>query len=273
MSDNTTLSIAVLSGKGGVGKSNLALNLAFALNQKGAKVLLMDCDFGLANLDVLLGITPPKSVQNILDSNLKPADVLVSVSTDSGRAFDLLPASSGVAGSVDDQRKMPALLSKKINALAGKYDYLIMDIGAGISPTVLSFASMSMMRVMVITPEPTSLTDSYALIKVLSTSRGIRDYLVLVNQVENSKQEAQAFKRLSAACTHFLNLSPVCLGSIPSDSNLQEAVRRQKPLLSEFPASKSVKHFFTLAEKLDKLRAGMLPRIAGLTPLSAPQMP
>jgi flagellar biosynthesis protein FlhG len=253
-----------------VGKSNLALNLAFALNQKGAKVLLMDCDFGLANLDVLLGITPSKNIQNILNGNLKPSDVLVSVSTDSGRAFDLLPASSGVAGNADDQRKMPALLGKKINVLAGKYDYVLMDIGAGISPTVLNFAAMSMLRVMVITPEPTSLTDSYALIKVLSTSRGIRDYLVLVNQIENSRQEAQAFQRLSAACTHFLNISPICLGSIPVDSNLPEAVRRQKPLLREFPASKSVKYFFTVAEKLNKLRASMLARIAGLPPLSAP---
>jgi flagellar biosynthesis protein FlhG len=229
----------------------------------------MDCDFGLANLDVLLGITPPKNVQNILDGNLKPSDVLVSVSTDSGRAFDLLPASSGVTGKSDEQRKMPALLGKKINALAGKYDYALMDVGAGISPTVLNFAAMSMARVMVITPEPTSLTDSYALIKVLSASRGIRDYFVLVNQIENSRQEAKAFKRLSAACMHFLDISPVCLGSIPSDGNLQEAVRRQKALLTEFPSSKSVKHFFSVAEKLDKLRAGMLPRIAGLTPLAA----
>jgi flagellar biosynthesis protein FlhG len=270
MADNTTLSIAVLSGKGGVGKSNLALNISFALNLQGAEVLLIDCDFGLANLDVLLGITPPKTSQNVLDDNLKPADVLVPISTGSGRAFDLLPASSGVAGSFDEQRKAPALLIKKIGALAGRYDYVLMDIGAGISPTVLNFASMALMRVMVITPEPTSLTDSYALIKVLSAGRGIRDYLVLVNQIENAKQEAQAFKRLSAACTHFLNISPVCLGGIPSDNHMQEAVRRQKPLLQEFPDSKSVKPIFAVAEKLNKLRAGMLPRLAGLTPLNVP---
>ncbi|MDR1242104.1 MAG: MinD/ParA family protein [Deltaproteobacteria bacterium] len=268
MSDNTTLSIAVLSGKGGVGKSNLALNISFALNLKGARVLLIDCDFGLANLDVLLGITPPKTIQNILDSNLKPADVLVPVNTSAGRSFDLLPASSGVAGSFDEQRKAPALLTKKISALARRYDYVILDVGAGISPTVLNFASMALMRVLVITPEPTSLTDSYALVKVLSAGRGIRDYLVLVNQIENAKQETQAFKRLSAACTHFLNISPVFLGGIPDDNNMQEAVRRQTPLLREFPESKSVKHIFAVAEKLNKLRASMLARIAALDPLT-----
>jgi flagellar biosynthesis protein FlhG len=122
----------------------------------------------------------------------------------------------------------------------------------------------------VITPEPTALTDSYALIKVLSTSRGIRDYLVLVNQTESTRQEEQAFKRLTAACTHFLNISPVCLGGISSDSNLPESVRRQKPLLQEFPDSKSAKQFFSVAEKLDKLRTGMLPRISILQPLCPP---
>jgi flagellar biosynthesis protein FlhG len=270
MSDNTTLSIAILSGKGGVGKSNLALNIAFALNQKGAKVLLMDCDFGLANLDVLLGITPPNNVQNLLDSDIKPSDVLVPVVAGVNSRFDLLPASSGVVETFDEQHRMPALLIKKIGSLASQYDYVIMDIGAGISPTVLNFASMAMMRVIIITPEPTSLTDSYALVKVLSTNRGIRDYLVLVNQVENAKQEEQSFKRLSAACTHFLNISPVSLGGIPIDNSLQEAVRKQKLMLQEFPASKSAKHFFTVAEKLIKLRASMLPRIAALPPLSIP---
>jgi flagellar biosynthesis protein FlhG len=267
MSDNTTLSIAILSGKGGVGKSNLALNLSFALNRKGAKVLLMDCDFGLANLDVLLGITPQANVQNLLDNDLNPSGVLVPISSGEGNSFDLLPASSGMVESFDEQHKMPALLIEKIGAITGNYDYVILDIGAGISQTVLNFASMAMMRIVVITPEPTSLTDSYALIKVLSTSRGIRDYLVLINQTESTRQEEQAFKRLSSACSHFLNISPVCLGGIPSDSNLPESVRRQKPLLQVFPDSKSAKHFFTVAEKLDKLRTSMLPRISILQPL------
>ncbi|MDL2306747.1 MinD/ParA family protein [Desulfovibrio sp. OttesenSCG-928-C06] len=267
MSDNTTLSIAVLSGKGGVGKSNLALNTSFALNKKGARVLLMDCDLGLANLDVLLGITPTGHLQHLVDGSLRPEEVLVPI-TPTG--FDLLPASSGVAESFENQHLVPSIVIEKLGALASSYDYVIMDIGAGISPTVQHFAAMAMMRVMVITPEPTSLTDSYALIKVLAARQGIRDHLVLVNQVESAKQEEQSFKRLAAACTHFLGITPVSLGGISHDNNLLEAVRRQKPMLQEFPKSKSAKDFEEVADKLSKLRTSMLPRIAQLSPLRMP---
>ncbi|MDR2893644.1 MAG: MinD/ParA family protein [Deltaproteobacteria bacterium] len=267
MSDNTTLSIAVLSGKGGVGKSNLALNMSLALNQKGRKVLLIDCDLGLANLDVLLGITPSGDMQKLIDDDLAPSDVLTPITAD---GFDLLPASSGLVESFDKQHLVPGLLVKKLGRLASAYDYVIMDIGAGISPMVLNFAAMAMMRILVITPEPTSLTDSYALVKVLAARQNIRDHLVLVNQVESAKQEEQAFKRLAAACSHFLNITPVNLGSVRLDNNLTEAVRRQKPMLLEFPQSKSAADFHSLAEKLEKLRAGMLPRLAGSPPLRQP---
>ena len=267
MSDNTTLSIAVLSGKGGVGKSNLALNMSLALNQKGYKVLLIDCDLGLANLDVLLGITPPSDMQALLASDLSPKEVLVPI-TEEG--FDLLPASSGLVESFEDQHLVPGRLAEKLSAIAAGYDYVIMDIGAGISPMVLNFAAMAMMRIMVITPEPTSLTDSYALVKVLAARQNIRDHLVLVNQVESAKQEEQAFKRLAAACSHFLNINPVSLGGVRADNNLTEAVRRQKPMLLEFPKSSSAKDFYGLADKLEKLRASMLPRIAALPPLRQP---
>jgi flagellar biosynthesis protein FlhG len=266
MAENTTLTVAVLSGKGGVGKSNLALNISFALSRKGAKVLLMDCDLGLANLDVLLGLTPTGNIQDILDSSLKAETVLVRVD----QGLDLLPASSGVVESFNDQHLMPALLAEKLDKLVGRYDYVILDVGAGISPTVLNFAAMAMMRVLVVTPEPTSLTDSYALVKVLATRQGVRDHLVVVNQAESAKQEEMTYKRLAAACSHFLNITPVHLGGVHNDSNLSEAVRVQRPMLLEYPNSRATKDFYALGDKISKLRQNMLPRIAGLAPLHLP---
>jgi flagellar biosynthesis protein FlhG len=151
-----------------------------------------------------------------------------------------------------------------------RYDYALLDVGAGISPTVLNFAAMAMLRILVVTPEPTSLTDSYALVKVLAARQGIRDHLVVVNQAESAKQEELTYKRLAAACSHFLNITPLRLGGVHNDPNLAEAVRAQRPMLLEYPNSKATKDFYALGDKIGKLRQSMLPRIAKLSPLHLP---
>ena len=159
---NKTLSLAIMSGKGGVGKTNLSLNLSYALNAGGNSLLLMDCDLGLANLDVLLGISPETNMQDLLTSGAKPSDIVIPI--EKGKKFDILPAASGVPELVEMDDDMQELLFSKITKLVGGYQYLVLDLGAGINGTVMSFASMTQMRIVVITPEPTSLTDSYALI-------------------------------------------------------------------------------------------------------------
>ncbi len=264
MPENSTLSISVLSGKGGVGKTNLALNLGYALHAGGSKVLLMDCDFGLANLDVLLGITPERHMQALVDAGVSPDQLAVPIEKD---GFDLLPANSGMAEFTDLESSLPSLLAGKVEDFARRYDYLFLDIGAGISPTALAFGALTHMRLVVITPEPTSLTDSYALIKVLSSRYKIRDFFVVVNQAENAKEEAATFKRLAAACSHFLNIHPIHLGSVREDHNLPEAVRRQSPLFKSFPDSPASWDFVKIADKLKSLRREMLPRISEVSPL------
>lgn len=255
---NTTLSIAIMSGKGGVGKTNISLNLACALHQMAFTNLLMDCDMGLANLDVLLGISPEGTMQDVLLGNAKVEDIIHTID----KGFDILPAASGVPELIDMDEDMRSLLLQRLEPALGSYDFMFMDLGAGINDVVQSFASMAALRVVIITPEPTSLTDSYALIKVLSSRHNIRDFMVLVNQVDNKKEEEMAFSRLSGACQHFLNIEPVLLGSVRNDPKLTEAVRRQVPLLKWAPGSPAGQDLQAIAARLQRIRLNMLDWLA-----------
>ncbi len=260
---NKTLSVSVMSGKGGVGKTNISLSLGYALHKTGNSLLLLDCDLGLANLDVLLGISPDRNLQDMLRPEIKSSDVVVSIETG---GFDFLPAASGVPELVEMDEDMQDLLFRKMVQLIGNYNFLILDLGAGINKTVLSFAAMTQMRVVVVTPEPTSLTDSYALMKVLKQQHGVDDFLVLVNQA--SPQEAkQTFERLSAACQKFLGITIRSLGSIRADRNVVEAVRRQTPLMKYAPNTEASKDISAIAAKLERFRKDNLELIAATPPL------
>lgn len=270
MSINKTVSISVLSGKGGVGKSNLALNICYALNLNGASVMLMDCDMGLANMDVLLGIAPQKHLQDILLGTGSPAEVLVPIGPGTLSPFDLLPANSGMAEFTDLDSGALSLLRERLNPPAARYDYLCLDIGAGISSTTLDFAAMTALRVIVITPEPTSLTDSYALIKVLSSRHGIEDFHILLNQVESTAEAKQTYNRLAAVCTRFLGFAPHYLGEIRSDKAVLDAVRKQKPLMQLYPQSPAAADCMTIANSLQRLREDFLRRGIQDGPLAEP---
>ena len=250
--ENKTVSIAIMSGKGGVGKTNLALNLGYALHQAQQKLLLMDCDLGLANLDVLLGISPERNLQDLLQEGVNPNDVVVAIEEN---GFDLLPAASGVPELVEMDEDVQETLFRRLVSLVGNYQFLMLDLGAGISPTVLSFASSPMMRIVVVTPEPTSLTDSYALMKVLSAQHGVKDFCVIVNQVANKDEGKLTFDRLATACKNFLGISLTFFGSIRTDSKLVEAVIQQKPLLAFAPNAPAAQDIQNLAEKLLKFRS------------------
>lgn len=252
---NSTMSVAVLSGKGGVGKTNLSLNLGFALFQSGFKSLLMDCDMGLANLDVLLGITPEGNLQDVLLGDATIESVLHKIRPE---GLDVLPAASGVPELNDLNPDRKDLLISRLSPLLGKYDFVFMDIGAGISDTVQTFASMAAVRVVVITPEPTSLTDSYALIKVLNKRFGLSDFRVVVNEVASAKEAQQAYDKLAGACQHFLKVDLKMLGHVRMDRKLPEAVCRQQPLMAYAPGSPAAQDIQAIANRLQNVRLGML---------------
>jgi len=248
---NATLSVAILSGKGGVGKTNLALNLSYALFRAGHRILLMDFDVGLANVDVLLGLSPEKNLQDLFRPDVTAEEVVLAVEPG---GFDFLPAASGVPEMLEMDDDMREVLFHKLNTVFGGYDYLMLDLGAGISQTILSVAAMSQLRVLVVTPEPTSLTDSYAVIKVLHTQYGITDFHIIVNQVEGPADTQATFTRLSTACNHFLGFEPVLLGGVRSDPALPAAVRRQIPLLRHAPRSPAAQDIVNGAVKLHRVR-------------------
>ena len=259
MNNNKTLSLSIMSGKGGVGKTNIVLNLGYALHAMNISSLLMDCDLGLANLDVLLGISPDRNLHDLLQSGVDAEDILVSIEN----GFDMLPATSGVPELVEMDEDFQDILFKKLITLAGEYDFLMLDLGAGISHTVLSLASLTQLRVVVVTPEPTSLTDSYAMIKVLATQYGVKDFLVLINQAANAKEAKLTFERLDAACRNFLNIELRNLGFVHQDRTLVEAVRHQTPLLKFAPQTTASKDIVVIAKKLLRYREDNLKRIAG----------
>ena len=265
---NTTLSVSIMSGKGGVGKTNIALNLACALHQAGFSSLLMDCDMGLANLDVLLGIAPEGNIQDVLLGNAELESVLHKVEP---KGFDVLPAASGVPELADMDADMRSLLLNRLNPVLGRYDYVFMDLGAGITDMVQSFAAMAALRVVIVTPEPTSLTDSYALIKVMAARHGVRDFMVVVNQVESRKEQEMTFNRLHAACQRFLGIEPVLLGAVRSDPKLVEAVRRQEPLMRWAAGSPAGEDLQNIAARLQRIRINMLDFIEKREILAVPE--
>lgn len=260
MTEHETLSIAIVSGKGGVGKTNIALNLAYALHRAKQRVLLMDCDLGLANLDVLLGIAPKVSIEQVMLGEAKFADAIVTIEPG---GFSLLPASSGVEALGHATSSLRSSFLKHLNAVSREYDYLILDIGAGITEAVQAFASKAAIRIVIVTPEPTSITDAYALIKVLHAQHTMTDFYILVNQAESPAEEKWAFTRLAAACEKFLGITVHSLGAIRSDPTMIQAVRRQEPLLKFAPQSPAGKDLIAAAVRVHKLRGSIQPNPDG----------
>ncbi|MFW6415412.1 MAG: MinD/ParA family protein [Thermodesulfobacteriota bacterium] len=250
---SNTLSISIMSGKGGVGKTNIALNIAYALYQKekGHPTMLMDCDLGLANLDVLLGISPEKNLEDLLQPDVEPEDVLVGIEEN---GFDFLPAASGVPELVEWDNDYQAILFQKLNTCFSNYDYLLMDLGAGINSTVLTLAGMTDIQCVVISSEPTSLTDGYALIKVLSHRYNLDNFMIIVNMVSSKKEGEQAFQRLQSACESFLGIKTHLLGVLLNDKSVSQAIARQTPLGKFAPESPTYRDIESMALRLHNIR-------------------
>lgn len=232
--------LSVTSGKGGVGKTNLSVNLAYTLARAGKRVVLLDADLGLANVDVVLGITPQKNLFHLFHENASLEDILY----ETPYGFRILPASSGVSEmlSLDTGQKLELLES--MDYLEDRVDYLLVDTGAGINDSVMYFNIAAQERMVVLTPEPTSLTDAYAVIKVLKLNHGVNHFKIVVNMATSLREAKEIFTRLYQACDHFLSgISLDLAGFIPHDKGVRKAVVEQVPfchLLPDGPAAKAV---------------------------------
>lgn len=248
-SEHAVRVMTVSSGKGGVGKSNIVVNLALALDRLGKRVLIMDADLGLANIDLLLGLTPKYNVSHILAGTKKFREVLVQ----GPGGIRILPASSGVQEltKLSDDQKLHFL--EMLDDMDVKIDVLLIDTGAGISDTVLYFNLAAHERIIIITPEPTSLTDAYALIKVLYTRHGERHFKIIANSVENESSGKSIFAKISKVADHFLDgLSLDYLGCIPLDPAVRKSVLEQRALLEAYPEAPASKAFERIAAQIHR---------------------
>jgi flagellar biosynthesis protein FlhG len=241
--------IAISSGKGGVGKSNVVVNLALAFDRLGKRVFILDADLSLANIDILLGLAPKYNISHVLDGSKKLNEVLVKGPGN----IQIMPASSGVQQltRLTDEQKLYFL--EMLDGLEDEIDILLIDLAAGVSDSVLYFNLAAQEKIIVVTPEPTSLTDAYALIKILYTRHGERHFKVLTNSVKDEAMGKAIFSKISKVADHFLDgLSLDYLGCIPHDPLLPKAVIQQKALLEAFPQAEAAKAFTALAKKMDR---------------------
>lgn len=236
MAGTFPLVLSITSGKGGVGKTNIAVNIAVCLARAGKRVVLLDADLGLANVDVLLGLTPQKNLFHLFHEGTDIRDILFPTPY----GFSILPASSGMSEMLALSTGQKLELLEAVDALEDQVDYLIVDTGAGISDNVLYFNLAAQERVVVLTPEPTSLTDAYACIKVLKLTHGVEHFKVLVNMAPDRKTAKEMFLRLHQACDHFLSgVSLDFMGFVPRDPQVRRAVVRQVPICVADPDSLS----------------------------------
>lgn len=247
MDERFPLVFSVTSGKGGVGKTNISANLACLLARQGKRVILLDADLGLANVDIVLGVTPQKNLFHLFHEGATLRDILFPTPY----GFSILPASSGVADMISLSTGQKLELLESMDALEEKVDYLIVDTGAGINDNVLYFNLAVQERLVVMTPEPTSLTDAYALIKVLAMQHEVHRFRVLVNMAPSDKAAKEVYARLAKACDHFLDgVSLDLVGCIPHDPFVKKAVMRQVPVSVAFPESAAAQSLHLLSKEI-----------------------
>lgn len=242
----STQVIAVSSGKGGVGKTNVVVNLAVALTRVGKRVLILDADLGLGNLDILLGLVPQHTIEDVLVGTHTLDEIVLK----GPAGIQVLPASSGVPRLTTLTEAQQVMIQEQLTQLTSEIDVLLIDTGAGISQNVTFFASAADETVIVVSPEPTSLTDAYALIKVLARQYRERRFKVLVNQAKSPREAAEVFGKLDVAVDHFLHVSVELVGAIPYDDYVHLAVVQQKALAELFPDAPASQAFTRLAQKV-----------------------
>jgi len=239
--------ISVGSGKGGVGKTNAVANLAFAFTRLGRKVLVFDADLGLANIDILLGLTPKYNIQHLLSREKGVFEIL----TQGPGGMVVLPASSGILELVDLNESQKLFLLDELDQVAETVDILLIDTGAGISSNVLYFNLAAQESIVVVTPEPTSITDAYALIKVLATKYKKDRFTLLINSAQNGQEAKETFGKISRAVDRFLGgISVDYLGFVPFDEKVPQAVKNQRPVLEAYPQAPSSRAFMGMAREL-----------------------
>lgn len=235
--------VAVTSGKGGVGKTNLAVNLAVSAARAGRTVHLLDMDLGLANVDILMNLTPRHTLAHVLAGGRRLADIVI----EGPGGVRIVPGASGVPRLADLDHEGREGLLRELQDLEAASDLILLDTGAGISRNVLGFCAAADEILVVTTPEPTAILDAFATIKVLSREGDLGQVRLVVNQCSGRAEAEAVSRRVASACRQFLSLPVDRMGYVISDYHVSEAVRRRQPLVVAFPDSPAARCVATLA--------------------------
>lgn len=248
--------IAVTGGKGGVGKTTIAVNLAAALAGRGKQVMLLDGDLGLANVDVFLGLTPRLTLADVLAGNCSLEEILL----DAPQGFKVVPAASGIAQLAELDTLTHLGLVRAFGDITAKIDVMVIDTAPGIAGSVLQFSQAAQQVLVVLCDEPASLTDAYALIKILSRDHGVKQFRVVVNQVRGRGMGQALFQRFERVATRFLSVDLDYVGEIPEDAFLRRSIREQRPVVSAYPSAPASVALKTLAQRADNWPVADGPR-------------
>lgn len=256
--------ITVTSGKGGVGKSNTAINLAVQLQKLGQRVVILDADFGLANIEIMFGAIPRHNLSDLIYQGMQMKDIITQGPMDIG----FISGGSGIAGMANLNRDSLDYIVMKLRELDEMADIVIVDTGAGISDAVLEFLVASGEVLLVTTPEPTSITDSYSLIKALARhpkySSETTTVKVVANRVRDEQEAEQLFHKLETVVDKYLKIPIEYLGMVPQDEQLARAVMQQMPVSIENPGAKSAMAYEQLAAKLMNRETGKVQPRRGM---------
>jgi flagellar biosynthesis protein FlhG len=238
--------IAVSGGKGGVGKTNVSLNTAISLAQLGKRVLVLDADLGLANVDVMLGLRVRRNLSHVMSGECELDEIII----EGPAGIKIIPATSGTQSMVDLTPSEHAGLIRAFSDMQTQFDILIIDTAAGISDMVLSFARASQDVMLVVVDEPTSITDCYALMKLLSRDHGVFKFKVVANMVRTPKEGDQLFAKLTKVTDRFLDVALELVGVIPFDEHIRKSVRKQQVIVEAFPNAPAARAFTMLAKRI-----------------------
>jgi flagellar biosynthesis protein FlhG len=248
--------IAVTGGKGGVGKTTVAVNLSLALAKLGRRVVLLDGDLGLANIDVLLGLSRQYTLADLIEGRCELSDVLVR----GPGGVRIVPAASGIQSMVHLSPAQHAGLIQAFSEIGDSLDVLVIDTAAGIGASVVSLVRAAHEVLLVVCDEPTSITDAYALIKLLNRDYGMDRFRVLVNMAQSPQEGRALFAKLTKITDHFLDVSLQYVGAVPYDECARRAVQKQRAVYEHFPRSKCAQAFQDIALKVDTWPLLTVPR-------------
>jgi flagellar biosynthesis protein FlhG len=236
--------VAVTGGKGGVGKTNIAVNLGASLSNLGKRTYLLDADFGLSNVDLVLGLKPKQTLANVLAQECQLEDIVL----DGPFGLKIIPGASGIQSLAELSTVNQASIINGFSALSEKLDVLVIDTAAGIADPVLRFALAANEIIVVVTDEPASMADAYALMKILHLNFGVQRFRIVVNMSSSWYEAKKLFAKLTNVTDRYLNVVLHFLGWIPEDELVRKAIKQQCAVVEAYPSCKSAQSFRSLAE-------------------------